>query len=67
VSSMYSIHSNNSCINNAPFSFILSKKGRVHNLFTHAFVVSGYKKGTRPFRADTSIYLPIQNERSDSA
>ena len=38
---MYSIHSNNSCINNTPFSFILLEKGCVHNLFTHAFVV-GY-------------------------
>ena len=37
---MYSIHSNNSCINNTPFSFILLEKGCVHNLFTHAFVVS---------------------------
>ena len=36
---MYSIHSNNSCINNTPFSFILLEKGCVHNLFTHAFVV----------------------------
>ena len=39
---MYSIHSNNSCINNTPFSFILLEKGCVHNLFTHAFVVYGY-------------------------
>ena len=39
---MYSIHSNNSCINNTPFSFILLEKGCVHNLFTHAFVVMGY-------------------------
>ena len=38
---MYSIHSNNSCINNTPFSFILLEKGCVHNLFTHAFVVDG--------------------------
>ena len=37
---MYSIHSNNSCINNTPFSFILLEKGCVHNLFTHAFVVT---------------------------
>ena len=37
---MYSIHSNNSCINNTPFSFILLEKGCVHNLFTHAFVVN---------------------------
>ena len=41
------IHSNNSCINNTPFSFILLEKGCVHNLFTHAFVVvvleDGYK------------------------
>ena len=36
---MYSIHSNNSCINNTPFSFILLEKRCVHNLFTHAFVV----------------------------
>ena len=42
---MYSIHSNNSCINNTPFSFILLEKGCVHNLFTHAFVVYPPWKG----------------------
>ena len=44
---MYSIHSNNSCINNTPFSFILLEKGCVHNLFTHAFVV-GNRRNSSP-------------------
>ena len=39
TSSIYSIQSNNSCIYQRPFSFNFIRKGRVHNLFTHAFVV----------------------------
>ena len=65
---MYSIHSNNSCINNTPFSFILLEKGCVHNLFTHAFVVVCANLGfTQLFKVSSDLTEELRGGAPDEA